>query len=540
MITAELLHNPYLQKTEAKFNGQKPRINCELEKYEHLPLADWVDSVPHLFYNEMNGYDFDLDFIGTRHDFEIVKEAFKRAGVSEEDVRLFLKNEMDTPDKKHKQIDEILEWLKNNRNRRFNYDLFMEENKELFTYSCSYILVRLNEEVNLEYHVHVENVDRIQELDTTVLSHTPILFYLQEETMAQFRLELVSLLKRDDVRENQLFFLLHPNLNEERVLRVISDLGVSNPQKVISITDEKVLKYLTNYPITEYVRDSIKTFKEIMNNIQEVFHQHNSCFQTKNKEVHEQILMLERVLSGLNESLVYYQEHDNYKLPDSIDVSIDKLKNSLLTWRKKSTKIKGEDECYNAAYTFYTDIQSYMNTCFQQMEEICIKESIDILNQIISVYEKNELDLDFKSDVESIVAPEIQKVPAIVNELLSLKQIVMEQPSGNFFDLFKKPSNEPKEAVPVTICMLEDWRNLAINKMLPILNEYTNMWEQVLNDYYHQLCCAYAEKIKSLILRITDYKEEAVSNLSDEDKIMQIDSDWINEFKLQLDALERN
>ena len=64
------------------------------------------------------------------------------------------------------------------------------------------------------------------------------------------------------MKENQLFFLLHPSLNEERVLRVIHDLGVDNPQKVSSVNDEKILKKLRNYPIAEYVREVINILEE--------------------------------------------------------------------------------------------------------------------------------------------------------------------------------------------------------------------------------------------------------------------------------------
>ena len=40
MISAELQHNPYLLETEVKFNGQSPKINCQIEKYENKLLVD--------------------------------------------------------------------------------------------------------------------------------------------------------------------------------------------------------------------------------------------------------------------------------------------------------------------------------------------------------------------------------------------------------------------------------------------------------------------------------------------------------------------
>ena len=54
MVNAELQHNPYLLDTEVKFNGQEPKINSQIEKYENKLLADWVRDVPSMFYDEMN------------------------------------------------------------------------------------------------------------------------------------------------------------------------------------------------------------------------------------------------------------------------------------------------------------------------------------------------------------------------------------------------------------------------------------------------------------------------------------------------------
>ena len=42
MITAELNHNPYLLLTTVRFNGQPPRINSQVEKYESVMLKEWV------------------------------------------------------------------------------------------------------------------------------------------------------------------------------------------------------------------------------------------------------------------------------------------------------------------------------------------------------------------------------------------------------------------------------------------------------------------------------------------------------------------
>ena len=65
MVKANLSYNPYLVKTEIKFNNNKPRINSLVEKYQNEKLQSWIQQLPQIFHDEMNGYDFDLLFKGT-------------------------------------------------------------------------------------------------------------------------------------------------------------------------------------------------------------------------------------------------------------------------------------------------------------------------------------------------------------------------------------------------------------------------------------------------------------------------------------------
>ena len=70
MVKAELSYNPYLLETKITFNGQEPRINSLVEKYQQETLQNWVRRIPSIFYDEMNGYDFELEFSGTKLEYE--------------------------------------------------------------------------------------------------------------------------------------------------------------------------------------------------------------------------------------------------------------------------------------------------------------------------------------------------------------------------------------------------------------------------------------------------------------------------------------
>ena len=63
MVRAELIYNPYLLETEVRFNGNPPRINSLVEKYKGEKLQTWISEIPSIFYDEMNGYDFELEFL---------------------------------------------------------------------------------------------------------------------------------------------------------------------------------------------------------------------------------------------------------------------------------------------------------------------------------------------------------------------------------------------------------------------------------------------------------------------------------------------
>lgn len=263
MISAELNHNPYLLSTAVKFNGQDPKINSQIEKYEKLPLKDWVHLVPEIFYNEMNGYDFNLYFIGTKPDYEDVKRAFAARGISEENVRISHKNEIEDADTKSKEVDALVSWLKNTPNRKFDFDDFWQKTSEIFEGSYPYVMIRGSVPSDTGSLMSFERVENAIELKNTDLTSTPIVFYIDEETKPEFRRDLDIILKRKDVRKEQLFFMISPMMDRAQVKRVICDLGVEKPQVINNYKDDSVMMYIRNYPITEFIRSATYENKAI-------------------------------------------------------------------------------------------------------------------------------------------------------------------------------------------------------------------------------------------------------------------------------------
>jgi hypothetical protein len=141
MVKAKLCYSPYLQETDIKFNGQSPRINSHVEKYMDKKLQIWIKKIPRIFKDEMNGYGFNLEFSGTELDLNELRKSFADAGVSDEQVHIFHKNELDERDERLKQIDDLLLWLEQNPNHRYDFATVRKENQDLFDEDYQYIAI---------------------------------------------------------------------------------------------------------------------------------------------------------------------------------------------------------------------------------------------------------------------------------------------------------------------------------------------------------------------------------------------------------------
>ena len=175
MVHAELNYNPYLLKTEVRFNGNPPRINSLVEKYQGENLQTWVNEIPSIFYDEMNGYDFELDFFGTELDFEELKKAFAKAGVGKDLVQLFHKGELNSRDDKSTAINFLLKWLEDNPNRKFDSAAFRIKYRDLF--EGAYPMVVIGGTVSFDSllsntEISLENVESVDELRKTDLHST--------------------------------------------------------------------------------------------------------------------------------------------------------------------------------------------------------------------------------------------------------------------------------------------------------------------------------------------------------------------------------
>ena len=539
MVNAELQHNPYLLETEVKFNGQEPKINSQIEKFENKLLADWVRDVPRMFYDEMNGYDFDLFFSGTEYDFQKLQQTFISLGVTPDQVRLIMRNELEDAEIKSNEIRDLIEWLRENRNRQFDFDDFCDANRSLLEETFSCIVIRGKDEVPEDLTFTLENVKSVDEIAGTNLTYVPVAFVIEAETIQLFRNDLLALLGRKDVEQNQLFFCISPTMDKEYVVRFISDLGIEEPQIISQIDDGNVATYIKNYPMVAYVGEVIRVFEDEVNTLDDHLKAKNEQSAIENAEVYEQISELEHVIEKVKVSDMRFVDLDNYSGGNRFNDLKTELEEMIRKWKSRKTKVVGEVEIDRNSTEYEQELARYLGEFYRKAIEHFGFEKERIEREFSEIYLRQPLDSEYKPEGLEVTIPDNVEVNGIKSVLLELQEERYEEKT-DFLDFFKaKSSTEPKELVRVVTCYLEKWREKAIELVIPVVEQYISESQENLKGYYDELARKYHAKLSELHELKVNEKTGIASQLSEDERMLQADNDWLVVIKDQLARIER-
>ena len=543
MVKAELAHNPYLLVTDIKFNGQTPKINSLVEKYLTGKLQDWMAKLPDIFYSEMNGWDFDLDFSGTSIDFEALQEAFDAEGVSRDSVCLFHKNEIECVERKDEEITELLAWLEHNPNRKFAFADFRQVNASLLNTDYSLITVQGHPYDMALKKVTVENVSDVGELKQAALDNTPILFYVNEQNRQEFRRNLIGILKRADVKMQQLFFCINPNLNRSQVERIIRDLGVDSPQIVDSPSANVIKRYLEVYPMTAYVQQVIRVLRGVQEEIDSMLRSENEQSVSINGIIHQKIDYLDEIVQKLKTANERITQRDNFEPPVGLTSANNDFMQKILSWRKKKIMMTSDEEAVRVSTEFDNEIQSFFSEFISQVRMVFFETMKRISTKFLTVYNSAGFEDKFKSDHEGYIDLSGYALPALASSFFGLKSERHVEQNDSPFGLIKNMLGntlpESKELVRVVTYLYQEWRENAVSLASPIIAEVIRGVSETLKDYYENIAQDYLDHLKTLIDQQTQIKDDVALQLSDDERELQADNDWFSVFQEKQREIER-
>ncbi|SDB28808.1 hypothetical protein SAMN02910317_01407 [Ruminococcaceae bacterium FB2012] len=540
MIKAELSYNPYLMEITASFNGHPPRINSLIEKYQSKPLQDWIYLIPQIFHDEMNGYGFELDFSGTELDCEEVCYAFRKANVSDEDVAVFMRNKLDSREQKLKDISSVLEWLEDNPNRKFDVQEFRAKNHDLFDENYTYITIHGDTSDTEIKDVSIENVNSVNELECTDLTHTPIIYYITNDVLSLLPMELTYLRSRMDICENQLFFCVinHNELN--KIKRVIIDLGFSEPNMVSGVSDKIIYKYSMLYPVSDYINSSIKAFRAETDKISEVLSKENKKSELKGKEIHMRLNSIEGSIVRIKEADEKIQSRDILEYPEKFKILKDSSIGSIMNWRIKKTKITKPEEAYVAATEFDSFVKSEFHNFFMELRASTMEHANQIRNTYLNWYKAVMLDEKFSDSEKFLESSEPPVIPDQLMELMKIKEEkYVTQSSGPIGWLFKSSENDNQPVLETTF-YYQQWREHMAKIITPFLETLVNERYEHLKEYSDTLAEIYRKHLSELLEKQMGAKEKVSSQLSADEKLLQTDNDWLTAFVDQLKNIERS
>lgn len=526
MVRAELIYNPYLLETDVRFNGSEPKINSLVERYRSGRLQDWIKKLPGIFHNEMNGWDFTLDFSGTKLDFDCLQAAFDSVGVSRESVCLFHKNELGSAIQKENEIALLLSWFENNPNRKFDFRLFRESNSHLIEDGYSLVVLQGVASVAAFDEVSIESISEIGELEESSLENTPILFCIDEENYRKLRYNLPELLKRDDVLPAQLFFHIDSTLNRSQVERMIRDLGVAHPQVADTLSDCIIKAYLDTYPKTAYIQRMIAALREVATSIGDVLKEENERSIGVNSSIRQRIDELDETIQYLKATSEQIAQRDNYVAPLGLASAKNGFSLKIMNWRKRKIKMTSDIEAGGVAVEFKQEIIKYFSEFIAEIQLEFNSAENNIRSFFADVYSSARFEDGYAVTQDVSVDLSGYELPKFVQSLLELKtERMVEQPENVLLGLFKKPS-DTKELVREVTYQYMEWRNYAAEQAQPVLDEVVEVLNEVLSDFYGRVAEDYLEHLKLLIAQKSKEKAEVADGLSEDEQKLQEDNDW--------------
>lgn len=544
MVKVELNYNPYLFETIVRFNGEEPMINSLVEKYKTEKLQQWVNQVPSIFYDEMNGFDFDLEFSGTESDFLGLKKSFLTAGISESDVRFFHKEKLEDVTTKNERINQLLSWLEVNRNRRFPYLDFIELNQDLFIneYPCLLIGSRVDIPTSFHDEVTIESIEAINQLPSD-LENIPIVFYIDMNNKEIIKEFLDVLLANSNVIQEQIFFLCSSNLDQPILERLVQDFGINSPTFLKGIADTRLLDYFRTYPQTNYVAQVLKCLQNEIEKLQAELDIENQQSQKVNALVYKKIRTLEDILHKLNVSKAQFEKNEVEEFFAELQIVKQNIIERLQKWNRRRVRIDNDYTAYQVMAQLNYFVQQQFQEFLNQVESYYFLKSKEIENDKLGIYLKAEYKDGFEANTQLDFDGAKWYVVDMTESLKVFRKQEMVPKQDDILELInpfgKKKQRDTLEMVERITYLYQDFRDKAVELLTPILDDVIAECIRLLTEKSSQEDRIYVLHLEELIGKHEDEKEELTNQLTEDEKELQFDNDWFLQFENQVHKIGR-
>ena len=543
MVKVELKYNPYVLETKVYFNGQLPKINSQIEKFENKRLFVWSDKLLDILYSEMNGYDFDLDFSGTKADYEKIKYIIEKKHLNSE-IRLNFVNRLEEAAKKCRRFKEMITWLKRSAIEEFHFPEFWEINQEyMIENNLLYVLVdKKVADFSIEdLDVNVDSIDSISQLPENI-GFYPVLLVLDADKEAEFRQNLLALLQRKDLIADQIFILISENVNLAYYIRLINDLGLKQPQFIHSIDSPLIYDYFENYVRIDFLFKALKILETQKDMTSSKLDQKFETMKQNNREIFEKISKLDKEIADIQLAIEQFENWHLVMYKNEFEKLYVQLNETITHWKSRTKQIRNDSE----AEKMMKELQGLTEKSLFEFKNAANRLFDDKLSELMNIFSRLYKDSNIQDSFyvhsrnELIISKyEVKNFSEKLRVLRQERLVPKEDIFGLINRIVKNEQNKIQELVPDITYDLDKFREIACNETLPIAQNLLTDIENRLQSIQLYIVDEYKTHLSTILNEKLLEKANEANQLSASEKHLQDKKDWLIEFSGQLSEIER-
>lgn len=543
MVKVELKYNPYVLETKVYFNGQLPKINSQIEKFENKRLFVWSDKLLDILYSEMNGYDFDLDFSGTKADYEKIKYLIEKNHLNSE-IRLNFVNRLEEAAKKCRRFNEMITWLKRSAIEEFHFPEFWEINQEyMIENNLLYVLVdKKVADFSIEdLDVNVESIDSISQLPENI-GFYPVLLVLDADKEAEFRQNLLALLQRKDLIADQIFILISENVNLAYYIRLINDLGLKQPQFIHSIDSPLIYDYFENYVRIDFLFKALKILETQKDMTSSKLDQKFETMKQNNREIFEKISKLDKEIADIQLAIEQFENWHLVMYKNEFEKLYVQLNETITHWKSRTKQIRNDIE----AEKMMKELQGLTEKSLFEFKNAANRLFDDKLSELMNIFSRLYKDSNIQDSFyvhsrnELIISKyEVKNFSEKLRVLRQERLVPKEDIFGLINRIVKNEQNKIQELVPDITYDLDKFREIACKETLPIAQNLLTDIENRLQSIQLYIVDEYKTHLSTILNEKLLEKANEANQLSAAEKHLQDKKDWLIEFSGQLSEIER-
>ncbi|CAI3304763.1 hypothetical protein CIRMBP1314_00048 [Enterococcus cecorum] len=543
MVKVELKYNPYVLETKVYFNGQLPKINSQIEKFENKRLFVWSDKLLDILYSEMNGYDFDLYFSGTKADYEKIMYLIEKDHLNSE-IRLNFVNRLEEAAKKCMRFKEMITWLKRSSIEEFHFLEFWEINQEyMIENNLLYVLVdKKVADFSIEdLDVNVESIDSISQLPENI-GFYPVLLVLDDDKEAEFRQNLLALLQRKDLIADQIFILISENVNLAYYIRLINDLGLKQPQFIHSIDSPLIYDYFENYVRIDFLFKALKILETQKDMTSSKLDQKFETMKQNNREIFEKISKLDKEIADIQLAIEQFENWHLVMYKNEFEKLYVQLNETITHWKSRTKQIRNDIE----AEKMMKELQGLTEKSLFEFKNAANRLFDDKLSELMNIFSRLYKDSNIQDSFyvhsrnELIISKyEVKNFSEKLRVLRQERLVPKEDIFGLINRIVKNEQNKIQELVPDITYDLDKFREIACNETLPIAQNLLTDIENRLQSIQLYIVDEYKTHLSTILNEKLLEKANEANQLSAAEKHLQDKKDWLIEFSGQLSEIER-